>query len=244
MSDDFVFPEVDEVGIETLDSIAFAHNFNRWMFNTIKEYCSGNILELGSGIGNISKHFIEEGYNIHLTDIRDNYIDILTSNFEEAAKGISKMDVTDEKFDSKFLSMLGQFDSVFALNVVEHIKDDHLALSNASKLLSPGGKLVVLVPAYQWMYNSFDKALEHYRRYTTKSLIDTFPQDLKIVHQQYFNAFGMLGWWLNGTFLKKKTIPRRQMEMYDKLLWVAKSIDIISFNKFGLSVIVVAQKLQ
>jgi SAM-dependent methyltransferase len=238
----FVFPDLDEVGIDTLDAVSFAPRFNKWMYQTISIYCSGNILEIGSGIGNISSHFINNKSEISLTDIRDSYIDILKSNFSETAKDIFKLDITDPEFDSKYASKFDSFDSIFALNVVEHIKDDNLAISNAKKLLKPGGKLIILVPAFNWMYNSFDTALEHYRRYTKKSLNTLLSKELSLLHSQYFNAFGMAGWFVSGKILKKKTIPRNQMELYDKLLFVAKTIDTVVLNSFGLSVISVAIK--
>ena len=84
MSDSkFIFPDLDEIGIDTLDAISFAPNFNEYMFKTIEPYCSGNILEIGSGIGNISKHFIAKDATISLTDIRDNYVDILKENYAQ-----------------------------------------------------------------------------------------------------------------------------------------------------------------
>ena len=243
MSDSkFIFPELDEIGIDTLDAISFAPNFNEYMFKTIEPYCHGKILEIGSGIGNISKHFIEKGAQITLTDIRDNYVEILKENYGSKAENIFNADITDVDFDNKFAHHFSSFDTIFALNVVEHIKDDALALINAKKLLKPGGHLVILVPAYQWMYNSFDTALEHYRRYTKKRLNALLSPEFDIIHSQYFNVFGMAGWFVSGKILKKKSIPRNQMELYDKLIWVSKTLDKLVMNKIGLSVISVGKK--
>jgi len=242
MSKDFVFPEVDEIGIDTLDSISCAPNFNEYMYSSIKDYCFGNILEIGSGIGNISKFFIRDNASINLTDIRDNYISILKDDYGQSSKSIFNLDLVDENFDSKHGHLFGQFDSIFALNVIEHIKDDNKALKNAYKLLKPQGNLVILVPAFQWMYNSFDLALEHFRRYTKSSLTKIFPEEMEIIHSQYFNVFGMAGWFVNGKLFRKKSIPRNQMELYDKLILVSKLLDKIVLNKIGLSTIVVAKK--
>jgi len=41
----------DEKGYQTLEVIAKADKFNQWMFETIRPYCRGSILEIGSGIG-------------------------------------------------------------------------------------------------------------------------------------------------------------------------------------------------
>ncbi|MBT8191627.1 MAG: class I SAM-dependent methyltransferase [Saprospiraceae bacterium] len=242
MTDQFKFPEIDEVGIENLDAISFAPRFNHYMYKTISPHCKGEILEIGSGIGNISKHFIEAGSKISLSDIRDNYIGDLKENFPSISDRIYKLDLVDDDFDEKYKNHLNRYDSIFALNVVEHIKEDTLAIKNARKMLKDNGHLIILVPAFQWMYNSFDTALEHYRRYTKRSLMNLMSSHLDIIHHQYFNVFGMLGWFVSGRILRKKTIPRNQMELYDRLIFISKSLDKLVFNKIGLSVIAVGKK--
>ena len=242
MKEKFVFPDIDEVGIETLEAVSIAVNFNEWMYNTINAHCSGKVLEIGSGIGNISNHFIENGHDITLTDIRENYVESLKEQFPSQTNKTLLMDLVDPNFDNKYAQFFDTYDTVFALNVVEHIKDDQLAIINAKKLLRVNGKLIILVPAFQFLYNSFDTALEHFRRYTKKSLNKLISSELELNHSQYFNAFGMLGWFVSGRVLKKQTIPIKQMKIYDKLLFIAKAIDKFTFNKFGLSVISVGVK--
>ena len=55
---EFQFKVEDKEGLNTLETISKADKFNRWMFDTISPYCKGRILEIGSGIGNISQFFI------------------------------------------------------------------------------------------------------------------------------------------------------------------------------------------
>lgn len=241
MTDHFNFPEIDEVGIENLDAISFAPRFNEYMYETILPFCKGDILEIGSGIGNISKHFVIDEANIHLSDIRDNYVKDLAESFPQLSDRIYKLNLVEENFDLRYSSHLKRYDTIFALNVVEHIKDDSLSIINAKKMLKDDGHLIILVPAYQWMYNSFDTALEHFRRYTKTSLSNLISPHLDIIHKQYFNVFGMLGWFVSGRIMKKKTIPRNQMELYDRLILISKSLDKLVFNKIGLSVIAVAR---
>ncbi len=136
---------------------------------------------------------------------------------------------------------LGSYDAVFALNVVEHIQDDSLALKNIKKLLKPSGKCVILVPAYQTLYNRFDKELEHYRRYTKSTLKEKMREHYKIIHSQYFNAAGIAGWVSLVRLLRKKTIPSGQMKLYNKLV-PFKIGDKVLLNQIGLSVIVIGEK--
>ena len=55
---DFQFKEIDKEGWETLLAISKADRFNRWMYDIIQPFIKGNILEIGSGIGNISQYFL------------------------------------------------------------------------------------------------------------------------------------------------------------------------------------------
>lgn len=243
----FNFKHIDEEGEETLDAIAKADLFNEWMYKTILPYCKGRILEIGSGIGNISGQFLKDGYRITLSDIREYYCDKLATKFGDHPQldDILILDLADPDFDDRFGHLFGQFDTIFALNVVEHIYDDNLALGNAKKLLAPGGNVVILVPAYQFLFNGFDVSLEHYRRYTVESLKKVFlANQYRIVHSQYFNFIGIFGWFVSGKIQKNKTIPESQMGLYNKLVPVFKFFDRLIFNKAGLSAIVVGSKSQ
>ncbi len=240
---EFVFKEIDLEGLETLKAISAANKFNDWMYDQVAAEASGKILEIGSGIGNISERFIKAGNEIYLTDIRDNYLEYLEKNFSDKASGILKLDIVDPDFEKNFSELLGQFDLVFALNVVEHIKDDQLAIDNIKKLLKPGGKIFILVPAYQALYNNFDEALEHYRRYNKKSLNKLYEKaGLEILNSYYFNLAGIAGWFFTGKILGKKVIPSGQMKLYNSLVPIFKIVDRVFLRSMGLSVISVAKK--
>lgn len=238
---DFAYKEYDLEGMETLEAIAGAKRFNEWMYHTTSRNLKGNIIEIGSGIGNISSFFIRDQRDIHLSDIRDNYCAFLKDKFAEnkEVRGISKMDLVHPEFEKVYADLLGSFDGLFALNVVEHIKEDTLAIANCKKLLKPGGRMVILVPAYQMLYNTFDEALEHYRRYNKPSLKKLFTDNqLNIQHSQYFNMAGILGWFVSGNILRKKVIPTGQMKFYNMLVPIFQIADKVTFNQVGLSVIV------
>ncbi len=245
MSTEFGKKIIDEEGLEILNAIAGADHFNHWMYSRIAPYCYGNILEIGSGIGNISDYFLQNGKDITLSDLRDNYTDILKNKFKaySTLKGIITLDLVDDDFENKYSHLIGTFDTVYALNVVEHIGNDELAITNCKKLLKEHGNIVILVPAYQFLYNRFDKELEHFRRYTKKTLNALFQKNnLEVIKSSYFNMGGILGWFLFGKLLNKKTIQGEQMSLYNKLVPIFKIVDQVTFNKIGLSVISIAKK--
>ncbi len=244
-SKSFNYKEVDLEGHETLSVISDADNFNSWMYNTIKPYCGGNILEIGSGVGNISQYFIKDNFKICLTDIRDSYCNILKQKFAQKKNliGIENIDLVDKDFDSKYSSHFEKYNTVFALNVIEHIENDKLAIANCRKLLAKNGSLIILVPAYQPLYNSFDIELHHFRRYRKKQMENIFTLNEIIVKKSfYFNALGILGWFIFGNVLKKKIIPESQMTFYNTIVPIAKLIDVFTFKQIGLSSIVIGEK--
>ncbi len=237
----FDYKEIDEEGLETLEAITEAHQFNKWMFDTIRPYCQGKILEVGSGIGNISRYFIEEGADITLSDLRSNYLKALNEQFSSTRQVC--MDLVHPDFDHKYADYIGQYDAVFALNVVEHIEDHVQAMKNINKLLKSGGKATILVPAFQSLYNKLDKELYHFRRYTSKTLKEIFVDaNFRLEKSFYFNTMGIPAWFIGGKLMGDSTVKKSKMSLYNKLVPVFKLIDIPFKGFLGLSVITVGTK--
>lgn len=236
---------IDEVGLSTLDNLSAADQLNDWMFESIQPYVKGKTLEIGSGIGNISGCFVKHHVPLYVSDYSDHYCNLLKQKFanEPLIRDIFQIDLATLDFENRYASLIGKFDTVFALNVVEHIGNDGWAIANCKKLLAPGGHLIILVPAYMLLYNGFDKELEHFRRYTRASLKQLFQaQHFKIIKSWYFNLAGILGWFVSGTILRKKTLPAGQLSFYNKLVPIFRIADRLIRNKMGLSVIAVGKK--
>jgi len=58
----------------------------------------------------------------------------------------------------------------------------------------------------------------------------------------FFNPVGIIGWFLNGSILKKKEIPGDQMKHFDKLVPIFRMINWVTKSMLGLSVIAVGSK--
>src|SRR5260370_30792037 len=67
------------------------------------------------------------------------------------------------------------YDTILYLDVLEHIADDAAELAAAANHLAPGGHLVVLGPAHQFLFSAFDEAIGHYRRYNSRRLAALTP---------------------------------------------------------------------
>jgi SAM-dependent methyltransferase len=64
----------------------------------------------------------------------------------------------------------GRWDAVCLFDVLEHVDDEAGALAACRRLLVPGGRLFVTVPAYAWLWSRHDELLGHRRRYTARGL--------------------------------------------------------------------------
>lgn len=234
----------DPVGEATLAVIEKADKFNRWMYETIRPFLKGRILEIGSGIGNISKYALAEKLPLTLSDINPLYQQILQEKFNSfpTLEGILSIDLIHPQFEKVYAELQHQFDSIFLLNVIEHVADDNIAIQNCKFLLKSSGNLVVLAPAYQWLFCRFDKELGHYRRYTAKRMAALLTrQDLDVKHKQYFNFAGISGWLIFGKLFRKKLLGG-EMNVFNDLVPIVRFIDKLLFRTAGLSIIVTATK--
>lgn len=234
----------DPVGAQVLETIAKAGRFNQWMYSRIRPFLKGRILEIGSGIGNISAFVIHEGLAITLSDIDNGYQQYLRQKFSgfQNVENIITIDLQDPNFKTNYHQLEDSFDSIFLLNVIEHLRDDRQAVKNCHFLLKKDGHLVLLAPAYAFLYCRFDKELGHFRRYTKSSLSAIFAKDsFTLISKTYFNAAGIAGWFVFGKLFNKKQIGGEMM-VFNKLTPFFKLADRIVFNKVGLSVIIAARK--
>lgn len=82
-----------------------------------------------------------------------------------------------------------QFDLICLFDVLEHIEEDVATLAALRSHLAPGGRLLITVPAYQWLWGPHDVHLHHKRRYTARRLRKVFSDSgLRIDRVSYFNT--------------------------------------------------------
>jgi len=209
----------DAAGAETLEIMSAAPRFNAWMFETIAPFIGRRVLEVGSGIGNMSRHILAGGRDrLVLTDMDAWYRAELADRFAEAPEvRVDELRLPDPAAKARFAE--DRLDTIVALNVVEHIEDDVGALGTMREILAPGGRIVILVPALEALYGEMDRELGHHRRYTRRTLSDLFRQaGFRVERLFWFNRAGVPGWWFNGRVRKVKRIPVDQLKAFDVMV--------------------------
>ncbi len=207
-----------------LDAFSSAPNFNRWMADTIKPYIGKHVLEIGAGIGNLSRILMGGRKRYVATDLDAEHLERLRARL--STRPHLETAILDAARAEDGMPFRAQMDTVVCLNVVEHIEDDLGALRNIHAALVEGGRAIILVPEGQSIYCSLDEELGHFRRYSEDQLRGRMAEaGFKVEAMLRFNRISRPGWWFNGKILKRRTISRSQLKNFDRLVWLFRRID-------------------
>ena len=211
-----------------------------WLFDLIQPFLGQRILEIGCGLGNLLKLLTDRAL-VFGTDISEESVTYVKHELGQRSNiDAAVLDVTDPSF----LQLRSfRFDTVVSLNVFEHIEDDTLALKHVFEVLAPGGKLVLIVPAHQWLYGPMDSSIGHYRRYTVDKLAAKLQRTgFRVCSQRYVNPIGAFGWFVNGRILRRTIPPVAQLNTFNKIMPLISTIDRYVDSPFGLSVVSVSER--
>jgi len=213
-----------------------AKNWRKYQFENILKYINSSVLEVGPGTGNNVQYYRNRASEITLLEINKRLANSLKSKFQEDKK------ITVLNLNINFQEK--KFDTILYMDVLEHIKDDKKEINRALEQLKPGGNIIFFVPAYQFLYSDFDKAIGHVKRYNKRFFL-SFKRDEKIsiIELKYFDSIGFFIAILNKLFNKntKETIGLG-VKIWDKLIFLSKIMDLIFLNRFGKSLLCIIKK--
>lgn len=213
---------------------------DQWLYEEIEPYLGQRILEIGCGLGNFASRLTDREFYLGTETSVDSIEHVSRAFTAHANMLFAVADATAPGF-ADFGRL--DIDTVFSLNVFEHIKDHETALHNAANVLQPGGRLILVVPAHMAFYGSIDRAIGHYRRYDKEMAADLFRQaGLTLERQKYINALGGLGWWANSRLRKEDTPPSGQLRFFNVVVPVIKAVERIVPTPFGISLLTVGRR--
>ncbi len=211
-------------GAGMLDALSQTPRFNRWMADSIRPWVGARVLEIGAGMGNLSRHLAPRRQLYIATDIDAEHLARLRVRFQ--LRPNVKLMHCDLGVPADFVPLAALADTVICLNVLEHIEDDATGLANIAAALSPGGVAIVLVPQDQSIYGTLDEELHHFRRYTETELRTRLEAaGLAVERVLYFNRITRPGWWFTGRVLKRRNSSRFALWFFDRLVWLWRLID-------------------
>jgi SAM-dependent methyltransferase len=164
-----------------------------------------SFLELGCGSGNVIGYLWEKGLtNSTGWELNSHALQLAERRYP--AIKFERKDFLQEESENCY-DILGLFD------LLEHIGDDVQALKTIRKLINPAGRIVITVPAHQWLWSKYDDFYGHFRRYSKSQMTLSLKKaGYKNIHCSYFMASLVPALWLS-----RRRIAHEQNDFNNKM---------------------------
>ena len=223
-----------------LDSLAEAKNYYGWVLKQFEPFLGPTVIEAGAGIGTFSEFLLSVPKVQKLIAIEP-----AANTYPELEKRFSNNPSVEtlRGYLSDHYTQLTA-NAVVAVNVLEHIEDHAEFLREAHSAVVPGGALLLFVPALPAIYGSLDKAFEHYRRYTRRTLREVIQKSGWNPRRiSYMNFPGIAAWFMAGRIMKKTSVAPGDAKAYDRLVipWLSK-LEAVVPPPIGSNLVAIATK--
>jgi hypothetical protein len=221
---------------QELTIFAHAINWKKYYTSIIQPYLGKRVVEVGAGIGATTAVMCdgtqEEWICLEPDAALRTKIDRLISEGQLPAccqtRGGFVADLLPETLT----------DTMIYIDVLEHIEGDRIELETASAHLPSGGHLIVLSPAFNFLYSPFDRSIGHYRRYDRKMLCALTPSSCRVKKIIYLDSLGMATSVVNRFLLSQAMPTVAQIKFWDTyLIPISRLVDRVLGYSFGRSLL-------
>ncbi len=205
--------EFDYTGKENLDAMALAVSYNntiyRWLTRGLK--ADDALLEFGAGKGEYCNRF--KNHSIQAVELDD--------AMHRAIHCEAFTDLDQAK---------GDFDMIYAVNVLEHIADDADVVRKFHDRLNSGGRVKIFVPARMELYSNMDTLVGHERRYHPGGLKALFRENgFRVRECRYFDFLGYFATLVYKITGGKGEVSPGSIRIYDSLIFpFSKFLDFVT----------------
>jgi len=223
------------IGAE-LEIFAHARNWKNYYGSILKPYFGQRVLEVGAGLGATT-----------LTLYDQKVIEWICLEPDQSFYQLLEKRIREKELPAACKAMHGTladldpgdiYDTIIYIDVVEHIENDKAEIQTASRHLNPGGKIIILSPAHQWLFTPFDRAIGHFRRYSRVTLSTIGPADCIEEKIIYLDSAGMLLSLANKLLLQQSMPTVKQILFWDGwIIPISKILDRLLFFRLGKSVV-------
>lgn len=224
-----------------LEIFSEALNWKAYWSREIDPYLGDTVLELGAGIGATAKALNYRSYKQWLGLEPDGAMcRVVSLAIAEGSLSKNHAVVCGTSSD---LPEGELFDTVLYIDVLEHIEHDGAELERVAKHLLPGGHIVIVSPAHNFLYTPFDKKIGHFRRYDQAMLRAIVPIGLEVQAVRYLDSVGLLASLANKLVLQSDTPKASQIRFWDSVLVRASLwVDKLTLHRVGKSILCVMKK--
>ena len=223
---------------QSLDLLRDTYNYNHWIFSLIRPWLGGNVLEIGSGPGNMTRFLFDRECLVCVEPSA-----VYCKNLDKLSQ--VHLNISVVRGDDSVLETMksNSYDTVVCLNVLEHIEDDARAIQRFNRVLKDGGHLVLYVPACSWAYGVIDKNLDHYCRYNRRLLQELMDgEGFDVVKCHYVNFIGLWGWVWSSRICGDSYIHPEKARFVDRLVPFISAIERVVRPFVGQSLFLVGKK--
>ncbi len=206
-----------EYAANDLEVIEEARLYGEHVFGLFRPYIGRRVLEVGAGIGTMSRKLLTVADVVVGIEPNQSCLARLHAamdgepRFTLHACHLEECDLPDLQRQ--------QLDTVYCVNVLEHILDDVAALKMFRDVIVPGGHVLIYVPAIQAAYGPLDAELGHHRRYSKRTLSAAFAAaGLELMRLKYANPIGLIGWMYNSHVTKARHHSVDQVRLFERFV--------------------------
>lgn len=222
---------------QELELFREAHRWKKYFAAKIKPFIGKNVLEAGAGLGTTTS-YLNDGRAQRWTMLEPD-----EQMFEQLQHSRSSFQNNVVILKGTVSEVPGQYDTILYIDVLEHIEQDREEMSQAAGRLQKGGHLVVLSPAFNFLYSEFDKAIGHFKRYRKNDLQQLAPAELKLICCRYLDSLGFAASAMNKWVLHQSYPTKKQIHLWDRnMIPISRLIDPLFFYSFGKTILAVWQK--
>ena len=237
-------PEKHGYAGKDLEAMSFAVNYHRWILSIFEPYLGARVVEVGAGTGSFSELLLERRLeSLSLVEPSKAMYQQLCERVAESQNVTTYNDVFENVAEE--IRLAERPDSIIYVNVLEHIADDVHELSVINKTLDAGGRIFIFVPALRWLHGSYDRQINHFRRYTRTELEKKcVAAGFKVIESRYFDLFGVLPWWVKYKVLQSNSMEPGAVRFYDqRVVPIAKVLESTLRPPLGKNVLLIGEKL-
>lgn len=206
-----------EYAADDLEIIEEAQRYGEHIFELLRPFVGRRVLEVGAGIGTMSRKLVRTSDLVIGIEPNANCV----ARLEAAMSTEPKFTIRSCHLEECDLGELQrqQLDTVYCVNVLEHIEDDVAALQMFSDAIVTGGHVLIYVPAVQAAYGPLDAELGHHRRYSKRTLAAAFAAaGLDLIRLRYANPIGLIGWMYNSRVTKARHHSLDQVKLFERFV--------------------------
>jgi SAM-dependent methyltransferase len=232
-------------------AMATVTQYHAYLWAFVTPWLGQRVLEIGVGFGHYTRRMLADGRHVLACDLEPGHLEDLRTSTQSALLQIQRFDLEEPQAGRAVCASFAP-DTIVMLNVLEHVRGDEHALAFLREIATPGGRIVLIVPALPALYNGLDREAGHHRRYTLETIEAVLgAAGWAVVSKRYLNLPGVPGWiaagWLGrvGRSGNELNAPSTNwlLRVYDRFfVGLSRLTDRVIGPICGLSVLAVARR--